>query len=113
MQGVAPSTAPAQKAVPPWRTIQIQTVDGLGADRLVRRWRCPEWERDQQTSCALDADPEWQKHVCAELGPDSEQITRCALALVEARACPSEIHRAHAAASTRRCMAAATIALIS
>jgi hypothetical protein len=44
-----------------------------------------EWERHHRTVRALDANAEWQEHLRTELGPDSEQITRRAVALAEAR----------------------------
>ena len=50
-----------------------------------RRRERAEWERHQGTVRALDANAEWQEHLRSELGPNSEQITRRAVALAEAR----------------------------
>jgi hypothetical protein len=50
-----------------------------------RRHARAEWERHQATVRALDANAQWQEHLRAELGPDSEQLTRRAVALAEAR----------------------------
>ncbi len=50
-----------------------------------RRHDRAEWERHQGTIRALDANAQWQEDLRAELGPDSEQLTRRAVALAEAR----------------------------
>jgi hypothetical protein len=50
-----------------------------------RRHDRAEWERHRATVRALDANAQWQEHLRAELGPDSEQLTRRAVALAEAR----------------------------
>jgi hypothetical protein len=50
-----------------------------------RRHDRAEWERHQGTIRALDANAEWQEQLRTELGPNSEQMTRHALALADAR----------------------------
>jgi hypothetical protein len=50
-----------------------------------RRRERAEWERHQRTVRALDANAEWQEQLRTELGPNSEQMTRHALALADAR----------------------------
>jgi hypothetical protein len=62
--------------------------EGYDPTRKPPVWRVEErsqWQRHQRTARALDANTEWQEHLRTELGPNSEQITRRALALVEAR----------------------------
>jgi hypothetical protein len=62
--------------------------EGYDANRKPPAWRVrqrSEWQRHQETARALEANAEWQEQLRTVLGPDSEQITRRALALAEAR----------------------------
>lgn len=62
--------------------------EGYDANRKPAVWRVrerSEWQRHQRTARALDGNAEWQEQLRIELGPNSEQITRRALALAEAR----------------------------
>jgi hypothetical protein len=62
--------------------------EGYDRTRKPPAWRArerAEWQRHQATVRALDANAEWQEQLRAELGPDSEQLTRRAVALAEAR----------------------------
>ncbi|MGH3602070.1 MAG: hypothetical protein ACRDQH_17630 [Pseudonocardiaceae bacterium] len=62
--------------------------EGFDTSRKPVAWRArerSEWQRHQKTARALDANAEWQEQLRAELGPNSEQVVRRALALAEAR----------------------------
>ncbi len=68
--------------------IAASLPEGYDATDKPSAWRRhdrAEWERHQGTIRALDANAQWQEHLRAELGPDSEQLTRRAVALAEAR----------------------------
>jgi hypothetical protein len=62
-----------------------ESYDAAAKPSAWRRHDRAQWERHQGTIRALDANAEWQEHLRTELGPDSEQITRRAVALAEAR----------------------------
>jgi hypothetical protein len=59
--------------------------DATAKPSALRRRERADWERHQGTVRALDANAEWQEHLRTELSPNSEQMTRRAVALAEAR----------------------------
>ena len=59
--------------------------DATAKPSALRRRERADWERHRGTVRALDANAEWQEHLRTELGPNSEQMTRRAVALAEAR----------------------------
>lgn len=74
--------------------------EGYDASRKPAAWRRrdrSEWKRHQETARDLVANAEWQEQIRAELGPNSESLTRQALALADARehilAQTTELHR--------------------